>query len=521
MANTKISQLTANTNPNGNEELVYAYNNANGKMTTGTLKTFIWSWKQDTLVSGTNIKTINWYDILWSGNLSISWGGGSIETWYQAIVDASGNGDYTTITAALAGGNKSILVLPWTYNETEWNDITDSGVVIHGVDEGNTVINVALETDGYFIKHVWTGTWTIVDDIRNLTFNVTCKKNTSYVIDWYITDTWKYIDVTIDNCTFNITSTVDCWAYILRWYNIKYNKWLYNNNNINVYDSWHYIWLDNGYMWQFNNCKLYLKATWSRVALSLDNLDKCSIAWDATDSWWTYVSLNDIINSDVNIDDNATLHKGRLYIGDARNSSFQESNTVYPSTDISWSTSISDWATSTAYSVWDYVWYNGDLLECIEAHTSWDTAPWQDESKWDYVTALLLRWDIEWCSIHLWSWNIKRIISLFGEAVSYIPCKFENNNIENGKLFSWWYLIINWNELTTNFLQNRWWASVISWNRIIAPGWDCALYYADNYSLIHNNIVAWTSNNWAITILWSTTNTSEVWDNLLMKTSSL
>lgn len=41
MANTKISALTANTNPTWLEELVYAYNNANGKMTLNTMKAFV------------------------------------------------------------------------------------------------------------------------------------------------------------------------------------------------------------------------------------------------------------------------------------------------------------------------------------------------------------------------------------------------------------------------------------------------------------------------------------------------
>lgn len=41
MANTKISALTANTNPTGNEEFVYAYNNANWKITLDTMKTFV------------------------------------------------------------------------------------------------------------------------------------------------------------------------------------------------------------------------------------------------------------------------------------------------------------------------------------------------------------------------------------------------------------------------------------------------------------------------------------------------
>lgn len=42
MANTKISALTANTNPNWSEEFVYAYNNANGKITLNTMKSFVW-----------------------------------------------------------------------------------------------------------------------------------------------------------------------------------------------------------------------------------------------------------------------------------------------------------------------------------------------------------------------------------------------------------------------------------------------------------------------------------------------
>jgi len=45
MANTKISALTALTNPTWSEEFVYAYNNANGKVTLNTMKSFIaWWW---------------------------------------------------------------------------------------------------------------------------------------------------------------------------------------------------------------------------------------------------------------------------------------------------------------------------------------------------------------------------------------------------------------------------------------------------------------------------------------------
>lgn len=96
MANTKISALTANTNPTWNEELVYAYNNANGKMTLSTMKTFAVSWKQDTLVSWTNIKTINNTSLLWSWNISISGGGSNVihvddtddTSWLQDVLDS-------------------------------------------------------------------------------------------------------------------------------------------------------------------------------------------------------------------------------------------------------------------------------------------------------------------------------------------------------------------------------------------------------------------------------------------------
>lgn len=55
MANTKISALTANTNPNWNEEFVYAYNNANGKITLNTMKTFVWWAGITTLNADANI----------------------------------------------------------------------------------------------------------------------------------------------------------------------------------------------------------------------------------------------------------------------------------------------------------------------------------------------------------------------------------------------------------------------------------------------------------------------------------
>lgn len=55
MANTKISQLTNLTTPTWSEEFVYAYNNANGKVTLNTMKSFVWWAGITTLNADANI----------------------------------------------------------------------------------------------------------------------------------------------------------------------------------------------------------------------------------------------------------------------------------------------------------------------------------------------------------------------------------------------------------------------------------------------------------------------------------
>ena len=112
MANTKISALPANNNPTGSEELVYALNNANGKMTLSTMKTFANTWQQAELVSGVNIKTINNTSILWSGNIDVSWGGGwggfePTELWGDANIWELSEWAYiTTYDLYYTSGNK-------------------------------------------------------------------------------------------------------------------------------------------------------------------------------------------------------------------------------------------------------------------------------------------------------------------------------------------------------------------------------------------------------------------------------
>ena len=97
------------------------------------------AWKQPTLVSWTNIKTINWNSILWSGNLQV-W-------WITKVFTLSSTSDLTTAQAAydwyVNGGNPIIKLqfryyrFNWEHNwiveftaSQSWQDMSLSGTII-------------------------------------------------------------------------------------------------------------------------------------------------------------------------------------------------------------------------------------------------------------------------------------------------------------------------------------------------------------------------------------------------------
>lgn len=151
MANTKISQLTPNTNPSGNEELVYALNNTNGKMTLNTMKAFASADSQATLVSGVNIRTINNQSILWSGNIDVSWGwGGSFEPtelgWDANIWELSEWVYTTTYDLYYKSGEKvPLLTSTWATNKqmlfviAEWTG--QKGYFVYNVGHRNSLVS--------------------------------------------------------------------------------------------------------------------------------------------------------------------------------------------------------------------------------------------------------------------------------------------------------------------------------------------------------------------------------------------
>jgi hypothetical protein len=73
------------------------------------------SWKQNTLVSGTNIKTINSNSILWSGNLDIDWLPSQTgQSWKYLTTD------WTTASWGTVSG--------WIENVTSWTTTRITGI---------------------------------------------------------------------------------------------------------------------------------------------------------------------------------------------------------------------------------------------------------------------------------------------------------------------------------------------------------------------------------------------------------
>ena len=94
-------------------------------------------WKQATLVSWTNIKTINWSSILWSGDLTVGTdysrqtktiSSGNVEIWLRTIVDNPASNFTLTKPATLKDGEEYVLrTISWAtaYTITLWTGFTN------------------------------------------------------------------------------------------------------------------------------------------------------------------------------------------------------------------------------------------------------------------------------------------------------------------------------------------------------------------------------------------------------------
>ena len=534
MANTKISQLTLNTNPNGGEELVYAYNNTNGKMTLNTMKGYVennlswyvtdadlttWlAWKQDTLVSWTNIKTINGSSILWSWNLVISWWWWSWEdNDYDAVVDASGNWDYTSISDAITAGIKRMYVRNWNYTMSSQTLSTwDFKLVWESKQWVN--INIIYPTRSWTI---FTMTSNTTDEshsfyISNATFNITYTWNYGYFTLFDIPDKWF---LTLNDCNINVVEATNwcnfylcdnSWQMDVNWCYIEINSLTWNpqwfwyiwmneqsicRNSTIIVDAansiatswlefwwnarWTYIWCIFK-IWVIHNRPWDIVKLWASVWI--DCKYSTSISSNIRIYWHNYSCTFPVIGSQANYD---------TALATAVNNN-----------------AITIWKPNTAYSVWQYVqsWYDSTIARCKTAHTSWteyDSSKF-DNVYWDvYIAGKLTNCNVNiaWTVVFSWiaqystAFTLPAIVQTSWLNIFYVAP--QSNWLSNNIVILWY----RW--LSNNAIQEwiwyfggfkillAWECSDFSNNRIIAHKWS--IYSSWNANMIANNI--WTYDN--------------------------
>jgi hypothetical protein len=175
---TSLSALTplSYNNTTGQFSIQVATTSQNGYLSSTDWTTF--NGKQDTLVSGTNIKTINGSSILGSGNLVITGGVGSLD----AVTTVGNTTTNAIFVGRLAVNTSSLVVFPTTFN-VGINTAVDAGFKLDvvggdsringltvGRGNGNIDTNIVLAKNS-FISNV-SGTYNVaigVDALNNST----------------------------------------------------------------------------------------------------------------------------------------------------------------------------------------------------------------------------------------------------------------------------------------------------------------------------------------------------------------
>ena len=459
MANTKISALTANTNPNWWEELVYAYNNANGKMTLNTMKTFANTWQQEELVSGTNIKTINGNSILWSWNLVISWwGGGWWDSAYDAVVDAGWGGDYTLVSAAIAAGKYNIFVKNWTYTETAWRDpYSNSKSKLRIVWESESGVQITFPSTA-------TTAHSYLIDMRYGNAADFYMENISFDITLTSSNTRFYSDnggsnCIVKNCSFTYTTNVatptDTTHYLF------YSKVI--DDSSNAREAWRvYSWFFGCY---FNTettkvinisynvfvgemCKLYSSAWRIQLVSSTNNAKLYNCFVDAYELWGLYELES--YNSYINV---------------------------------------------TTWNVYDGNWYNLRIPRIDSSIFKMGTLQ---------NTPTISLWECTDTELDFGSYDISWSITFNNREATRSNSRITCADLNTGNNMMWcdisatslktsWYCRIIWNRFrntltSVTFNQNN---GIIEWNYFAASTWSVTISW--NYNIFTGNNMSWMS----------------------------
>ena len=277
------------------------------------------SWKQETLVSWTNIKTINNTSLLWSWDITISWWGSDIEyvtqAEYTALLPwAESDGKHYFIyeevvihvTGVTLNESSISLATAWdTYQLTATvspNDATDKSVTWSSSDS-----TVATVSNTWLVTCVTPWTATITVTTTDWWFTATCGVDAWWWTPWAntvayypLTDdfndhktTWTLYNLTSNSASITTLSWVKCCNLNSSFFSanfvittlpysiIFWSKWKGNNSNM-----WFWLSFVSGWDWGWSG----LKYQWQLYIRYWNPTDKNSSVWTYTlnTNWHLY-----------------------------------------------------------------------------------------------------------------------------------------------------------------------------------------------------------------------------------------
>ena len=219
-AKEDVSNKSTSTSLGTSDTLYPSQNAVKSYVDTG-----IWA-KQDTLVSGTNIKTVNGSSLLGSGNLEItSWGGGGATPVYLTNLTSTTNPSYKqssytpdaaeTIVSTVVNNNEVLAqtyIYDWDINLTQINAGTWAFNIYAYVSSAVGVTKLRIE----FFKRTAGGTETTLFSVDSWEIN-----NTTRALHQFTTTQWVFSCNATDRLGMkvyvNTTAVINITASIVVW----------------------------------------------------------------------------------------------------------------------------------------------------------------------------------------------------------------------------------------------------------------------------------------------------------------
>lgn len=500
MANTKISQLTPNTNPNGNEEFVYAYNNANGKITLDTMKTYIdswwgsytaWTWIDITawVISNTWVISVNWQ----TGNVIVSWWGWQTQydysamqwpcsTWYHIPSQWEWQALY----------NAWITMSAWTSSwTTEWRTYLKMPTTwIRGYNDGAawqqtnrwrywTVTPYQTE-DAYCISFSWTVFNFALNTHRANAVMIRPFKDTPAIpditwttlYDWSWTAAWAWIFYNSWLWLISISADWETWITIADknlWATAVYNYWdtLAATNVWTYFQWWNNYWfayswavttswtqVDASTYWPWNYYSSSTFITWNNDWSSVQN-----------DNLWWYVTWPTPVTSwwiiELTADANIWELPEWIYVTDYD---------LYYTTwnKISLYTSLSATHRQMLFVTQTSAWVNWFLVYNLWSNSTYTyarAAYWYSKSSADWAVNVLKEWDASLREYWIATWQTVAIEAIWSGSWVWFTQLVENMDWTNPldatlrvdwTLYSWVVYTVIINSVDQNYTIALW-----------------------------------------------------------------